>query len=153
MPSPTPCLTRDAGIVRYNSFGRGVRDLSHSLGLEVQDSRDYSVPLEVGMVFTIEPKIYIPERSIAIVIEDMIVVTPYGLREPVSLDSETRRRHQADRTRAALAALLRRGASRGPRHGRGRESPGPSRPRMVGSTASPARSSHPASSPTNHAEC
>ncbi|MCC6316487.1 MAG: aminopeptidase P family protein [Gemmatimonadaceae bacterium] len=78
MPSPTHYLTRNAGIVRYNSFGRGVRDLGHHIGLEVQDSRDYSMPLEPGMVITIEPKIYIPEKHIAIMIEDMILVTPQG---------------------------------------------------------------------------
>jgi Xaa-Pro aminopeptidase len=78
MPSPTHYLTRGAGIVRYNSFGRGVRDLGHHIGLEVQDSRDYSMPLAPGMVFTIEPKIYIPDKNIAIMIEDMILVTPIG---------------------------------------------------------------------------
>jgi len=78
MPSPTHYLTRDAGIVRYNSFGRGVRDLGHHIGLEVQDSRDYSMPLAPGMVFTIEPKIYIPDKNIAIMIEDMILVTSTG---------------------------------------------------------------------------
>ncbi len=78
MPSPTHYLTRDAGIVRYNSFGRGVRDLGHHIGLEVQDSRDYSKPLAPGMVFTVEPKIYIPDRNIAIMIEDMILVTETG---------------------------------------------------------------------------
>ncbi|MGQ0646193.1 MAG: aminopeptidase P N-terminal domain-containing protein [Gemmatimonadaceae bacterium] len=78
MPSPTHYLTRNAGIVRYNSFGRGVRDLGHHIGLEVQDSRDYTMPLEAGMVFTIEPKIYIPEKNIAIMIEDMILVTREG---------------------------------------------------------------------------
>jgi Xaa-Pro aminopeptidase len=78
MPSPTHYLAKNAGIVRYNSFGRGVRDLGHHIGLEVQDSRDYSMPLAPGMVFTIEPKIYIPDRNIAIMIEDMILVTPDG---------------------------------------------------------------------------
>lgn len=78
MPSPTHYLTRDAGIVRYNSFGRGVRDLGHHIGLEVQDSRDYSAPLAPGMVVTIEPKIYIPELDISIMIEDMILVTESG---------------------------------------------------------------------------
>lgn len=78
MPSPTHYLTRDAGIVRYNSFGRGVRDLGHHIGLEVQDSRDYSRPLAPGMVITVEPKIYIPERNISIMIEDMILVTETG---------------------------------------------------------------------------
>jgi Xaa-Pro aminopeptidase len=78
MPSPTHYLARDAGIVRYSPLGRGVRDLGHHIGLEVQDSRDYSMPLQPGMVVTIEPKIYIPEKNIAIMIEDMILVTETG---------------------------------------------------------------------------
>jgi Xaa-Pro aminopeptidase len=78
MPSPTHYVTRDAGIVRYSRFGRGVRDLGHHIGLEVQDSRDYSSPLAPGMVITVEPKIYIPDKHIAIMIEDMILVTPTG---------------------------------------------------------------------------
>ncbi len=78
MPSPTHYLTRNAGITAYTSFGKGVRDLGHHIGLEVQDSRDWSRALEPGMVFTIEPKIYIPEKNIAIMIEDMILVTPEG---------------------------------------------------------------------------
>jgi Xaa-Pro aminopeptidase len=78
MPSPTHYLARDAGIVRYTPYGAGVRDLGHHIGLEVQDSRDYSRPLEPGMVITIEPKIYVPEKNIAIMIEDMILVTATG---------------------------------------------------------------------------
>jgi Xaa-Pro aminopeptidase len=78
MPSPTHYLARGGGIVRYSPLGVGVRDLGHHIGLEVQDSRDYSRPLEPGMVMTIEPKIYIPDRQIAIMIEDMILVTPDG---------------------------------------------------------------------------
>jgi Xaa-Pro aminopeptidase len=78
MPSPTHYLARNAGIVRYSPLGRGVRDLGHHIGLEVQDSRDYSAPLQPGMVITIEPKIYIPGKNIAIMIEDMILVTRYG---------------------------------------------------------------------------
>ena len=78
MPSPTHYLARNAGIVPYTPQGRGVRDLGHHIGLEVYDSRDYSMPLEAGMVMTIEPKLYIPEKQIAIMIEDMIAVTPAG---------------------------------------------------------------------------
>jgi Xaa-Pro aminopeptidase len=78
MPSPTHYLTRNAGIVRYNSFGKGVRDLGHHIGLQVQDSREYSRPLAPGMVVTIEPKIYIPDKNISIMIEDMILVTRTG---------------------------------------------------------------------------
>jgi Xaa-Pro aminopeptidase/dienelactone hydrolase len=78
MPSPTHYLTRDAGLVPYTPRGAGVRDLGHYIGLEVYDGRDYSQPLEPGMVITIEPKLYIPEKQIAIMIEDMVLVTPDG---------------------------------------------------------------------------
>ena len=78
MPSPTHYLTRNAGLVPYTPRGAGVRDLGHHIGLRVHDSRDYSRPLEAGMVVTVEPKIYIPEKQIAIMIEDMVLVTPSG---------------------------------------------------------------------------
>jgi len=78
MPSPTHYLARGLGLVSYSPSGGGVRDLGHHIGLEVQDSRDYSMPLAPGMVVTIEPKIYIPEKKIAIMIEDMILVTATG---------------------------------------------------------------------------
>jgi Xaa-Pro aminopeptidase len=78
MPSPTHYLTRNGGITTYTRFGGGVRDIGHHVGLEATDSRDWTVPLAAGMVITVEPKIYIPEKGIAIMIEDMILVTPAG---------------------------------------------------------------------------
>jgi Xaa-Pro aminopeptidase len=78
MPSPTHYLTRNAGITRYSAAGFGVRDIGHMVGLEATDGRDWSRPLEAGMVVTIEPKLYIPELQIAIMIEDEILVTPTG---------------------------------------------------------------------------
>lgn len=78
MPSPTHYLARDAGITRYTRYGAGVRDIGHHIGLEPTDGRDWSRPLEAGMVITIEPKLYIPELEIAMMIEDMIVVTASG---------------------------------------------------------------------------
>ena len=78
MPSPTHYLARDAGIARYNRYGAGVRDIGHHIGLDVTDGRDWGVPLQPGMVITIEPKLYIPEHQIAIMIEDMILVTASG---------------------------------------------------------------------------
>jgi len=73
MPSPTHYLTRDAGMVR------GVRALGHFIGLDVAERFDSTRPLEAGMVFTVEPKIYIPEKNISIMIEDMVVVTEDGV--------------------------------------------------------------------------
>ncbi len=78
MPSPTHYLTRDAGITRYSAAGFGVRDIGHMVGLEATDGRDWSRPLEAGMVVTIEPKLYIPDMGIAIMIEDEILVTATG---------------------------------------------------------------------------
>ena len=78
MPSPTHYLKRGEGITRYSRYGAGVRDIGHHIGLEVTDSRDWTIPLAAGMVITIEPKLYIPEKQIAIMIEDMILVTPTG---------------------------------------------------------------------------
>jgi len=73
MPSPTHYLTRDAGMVR------GVRALGHFIGLDVAERFDSTRPLEAGMVFTVEPKIYIPGKNISIMIEDMVVVTENGV--------------------------------------------------------------------------
>jgi Xaa-Pro aminopeptidase len=83
MPSPTHYLARNAGVTRYSAAGFGVRDLGHNVGLEATDGRDWSRPLEPGMVVTIEPKLYIPDLQIAIMIEDEILVTPAG-RENLS---------------------------------------------------------------------
>ena len=78
MPSPTHYLTRNAGITRYSAAGFGVRDIGHMVGLEATDGRDWTRPLSAGMVVTIEPKLYIPELQIAIMIEDEILVTADG---------------------------------------------------------------------------
>ncbi|MGH9322654.1 MAG: M24 family metallopeptidase [Vicinamibacteria bacterium] len=78
MPSPTHYLARGARLTEYSASGTGVRDLGHHIGLEATDGRDYSTPLKPGMVFTVEPKLYIPEKNIAIMIEDMVLVTEEG---------------------------------------------------------------------------
>lgn len=47
-----------------------IHGLGHYVGLNVHDPGDYSVPLGPGMVFTLEPGIYIPEEKIGVRIED-----------------------------------------------------------------------------------
>ena len=89
MPSPTHYLARNGGIITCTRFGGGVRDLGHHIGLDATDSRDWSEPLAAGMVVTIEPKIYIPALGIAIMIEDMILVTATG-SENLSAAAPTR---------------------------------------------------------------
>ena len=79
MPSPTHYLTRDGGLTQYTAVaGLGVRDIGHHVGLEATDGRNYSTALEPGMVFTVEPKLYAPGLAIAIMIEDVILVTDDG---------------------------------------------------------------------------
>jgi Xaa-Pro aminopeptidase len=55
-----------------------IHGLGHYLGLNVHDPGDYSVPLGPGMVFTIEPGIYIPEESLGVRIEDDFYVDKDG---------------------------------------------------------------------------
>ena len=51
---------------------------SHFLGLDVHDVGNWTKPVNVGNVFTVEPGIYIREESLGIRIENNIVITPNG---------------------------------------------------------------------------
>jgi Xaa-Pro aminopeptidase len=55
-----------------------IHGLSHYVGLNVHDPNDYDVPLGPGMVFTIEPGIYIPEEKLGVRIEDTLYVDGNG---------------------------------------------------------------------------
>jgi Xaa-Pro aminopeptidase len=55
-----------------------LHSLGHSVGIDVHDPMDYTKPLDKGMVFTIEPGIYIPEEKIGVRIEDVFYVDPDG---------------------------------------------------------------------------
>ena len=55
-----------------------IHGLGHYVGLAVHDEGDYDVALGPGMVFTIEPGIYIPEEKIGVRIEDMFYVDKDG---------------------------------------------------------------------------
>jgi Xaa-Pro aminopeptidase len=68
-------VIEDAGYGDYFIHGLG-----HFVGLDVHDAGAYQEKLEPGMVFTLEPGIYIPEKNIGVRIEDEVVITPTGAR-------------------------------------------------------------------------
>ena len=55
-----------------------IHGISHFVGLNVHDPGDSSSTLAPGMVFTIEPGIYIPEEKIGVRIEDTFYVDANG---------------------------------------------------------------------------
>jgi Xaa-Pro aminopeptidase len=56
-----------------------IHGIGHQLGMEVHDVTPDG-PLKAGMVVTIEPGVYLPEKNIGIRIEDDILVTALGNR-------------------------------------------------------------------------
>jgi Xaa-Pro aminopeptidase len=74
-----------------------VHSIGHWLGMAVHDVGSYGVPLEPGMVLTVEPGIYLPHENLGVRIEDDLLVTEDGCEVlsaalPKSVDSMDRRR-------------------------------------------------------------
>lgn len=57
-----------------------IHGLGHFVGLDVHDAGAYQEPLQAGMVFTIEPGIYLPDQGFGVRIEDEVLVTETGVR-------------------------------------------------------------------------
>ena len=56
---------------------------SHHIGLDTHDYGILTDPIKAGMVFTVEPGIYIPDENLGIRLEDDYVVQEVG--EPINL--------------------------------------------------------------------
>jgi Xaa-Pro aminopeptidase len=74
--------------------------LGHMVGIDVHDPAEYPAVLKPGMVFTIEPGVYIPEEKLGVRIECDFVVGPDG--ELIDLDAALP--HTADDVEAAMQA-------------------------------------------------
>jgi Xaa-Pro aminopeptidase len=70
--------------------------LSHGVGMAVHDVGDYQAsPLAPGMVFAIDPQMFVPEEKLYIRIEDTIAITETGFENltgeaPIELDAVER---------------------------------------------------------------
>lgn len=56
--------------------------LGHTIGLDVHDVGDMSMPMQIGWVMTVEPGLYLPKEKLGIRLENTVLITESG---PVNL--------------------------------------------------------------------
>jgi len=80
-------------------FQGGFAKLGHHVGLNVHDLAGYTIPLQRGNVFTLEPGVYLPEEKLGIRIEDTLYVNQAGKL----IDLTANLPHTADEVEHAMA--------------------------------------------------
>ena len=73
----TDIKNQDAAHPAYRKYF--MHGTSHFLGLDVHDVGDFHAPIREGMVFTVEPGIYIREENLGIRLEDNVVIQKEGV--------------------------------------------------------------------------
>lgn len=66
-------ITDPKDVIKYYYHSIG-----HSIGLDTHDPSIYTIPIQEGVVLTVEPGLYIEEEKIGIRIEDNILITKNG---------------------------------------------------------------------------
>ena len=65
---------------------------SHHIGLDTHDYGALKTPMKAGMVFTVEPGIYIPDENLGLRIEDDVVIQetgkPFNLMRDIPIEAE-----------------------------------------------------------------
>lgn len=72
----SPLRARDLDGKEYSMDHFFIHSFGHYLGMDVHDTGDYFKPMKPGIVFTIEPGIYIQTEKLGVRIEDDFYVTP-----------------------------------------------------------------------------
>ena len=67
-----------AQVIRERGFGDMWHGTSHWLGMATHDVGVYQTKFAPGMVFTVEPGIYLPEEGFGVRIEDVVAITKDG---------------------------------------------------------------------------
>jgi Xaa-Pro aminopeptidase len=65
-------------VITERGFGNMWHGTSHWLGMATHDVGRFGAKLEPGMVFTVEPGIYLPDEKMGVRIEDVVVITEDG---------------------------------------------------------------------------
>ncbi len=66
------------GVISERGFGYMWHGTSHWLGMATHDVGAINKKFEPGMVFTVEPGVYLPEEGIGVRIEDVVAITDDG---------------------------------------------------------------------------